>query len=316
MFNQNKASNSLRVAIMGAGGIGLIHARVFQSLGAEIASISCSTQNTANQAKKYLATKYGIKTSAFSDINEALDNDINAVSICTPPEYHHEHIIAAFNRNLPVFCEKPLFWDTSSNLQNVQSRLQILRIHPHRQLFVNTSNTVLLQAIGNKLPLAESVNEFSFIFHTRGPNKYENIAVDLFPHGFSMLLNYFGRQEINSFVWETSQNNFNCDFNYGHYHVKFDFHENSKAKKRLSLKLNDNLFERIQEGSGNTYTVYMKDMLNGNHFYSDDPFKVYIDRFIKYCQDDKEKLEDDFKNASANLELMAYCLDKINQQKN
>ena len=130
---------------------------------------------------------------------------------------------------------------------------------------------------------------------------YEDIAVDLFPHGFSILLNYFGRQEINSFVWETSQHNFNCDFNYGHCHVQFDFHENSTAKKRLSLKLNDNLFERFQEGSGNTYTVYMKDMINGNHFYYDDPFKIYIKRFIKYCQIDKENKVDDYKITFANL---------------
>ena len=98
--------------------------------------------------------------------------------------------------------------------------------------------------------------------------------------------------------------------------MRFDFQENAKAKKKLSLKLNDNLFERFQEGSENTYKVFMKDMINGNHFYSDDPFKIYIKRFIKYCQIDNENKVDDYKIASANLELMAYCLDKINQQKN
>ena len=54
MFNQNKASNSLRVAILGASGIGLTHAHIFQSLGAQIKSISCSSQNSAKKVKELL----------------------------------------------------------------------------------------------------------------------------------------------------------------------------------------------------------------------------------------------------------------------
>jgi hypothetical protein len=313
---QNKSNTPLNIAILGANGIGRVHARIFHSLGIKIKAITCSSKNSASQAEKFLLDSYGIRTKAFSNINDAIAEPMDAVSICTPPHLHYEHILAAFNKRLPVFCEKPLFWDPSCNMQNVKSRLEILQNHPHRQLFVNTSNTVLLHAIGNQLPKPNSVNEFSFIFHTQGPFNYQNIAIDLLPHGFSILLKYFGEKKIKSFNAKATLNNFYCNFLYGHCKVKFDFQEKPNGIKRLAFGFNDDLFERRQEGIDITYKVYMQELKSGNRFYSDDPFKTYIEKFIKYCHKNKLERKDNFMEASKNLELVAYCLDRINQQKN
>jgi hypothetical protein len=315
MFNQNKVSNNLRVAILGASGIGLTHAHIFQTLGAKIESISCSSQNSAKKIKELLSTRYGINTNAYFDVNAALDNALDAVSICTPPEYHYEHILAAFDKGLSVFCEKPLFWDNTCTMKTVQTRIEVLQSYPNCKLFVNTSNTVLLKAIGDNLPLKESVNKFSFIFHTNGSNEFENIAIDLLPHGLSILLYYFGTHKIESFNWKTSKSNFSCNFKYGHSHVKFDFVENPKVKKYLALNINGRLFERIQEGYGSDYKVYMQDVSAGNNFYFDDPFIVYIKRFIEYCQNDGDIEIDYFEEATTNLKLMAFCMEKIIQKK-
>ena len=300
----------LKIAILGASGIGLVHARIFHSLGVKIEAITCSTLESASQAAKFLLDNYGIRTKAFSSIDDVTSVPVDAVSICTPPHLHYDYILAAFDRNLPVFCEKPIFWDSSCVAHNVRSRLNIIENHPHRQLFVNTSNTVLLEAIGSSLPNSNSVNDFSFLFHTQGRYNYEDIAIDLLPHGFSVLLYYFGEKNLHSFNWEITRNNFHCQFIYGHCNVKFDFQEHPDGNKRLSFGLNDNSFERIQVGSGESYKVYMQEGKTGKRFHTNDPFKVYIDRFIQYCHSDRVELEDGFLDASINLKLMTYCLNK------
>ena len=152
------------------------------------------------------------------------------------------------------------------------------------------------------------------MFYTQGSYNYEDIAIDLLPHGISVLLNYFGKKEIHSFNWDAMQNTFRCNFLYGHCNVKFDFKEKHDGNKQLSFKLNDDSFERIQEGSDKSYKVYMQEVKTGNRYYSDDPFKVYIEKFIQYCRRDKIEIGDDFMDASINLELMANCLDKIKRK--
>ena len=313
-MSQNKANVPLKIAIIGANGIGRVHARIFHSLGAKIEAITCSTLKSVSQAAKFLLDDYGIRTKTFSSIDSAIAEPIDAISICTPPHLHYDYILAAFDRKLPVFCEKPLFWDSSCNVHNVKSKLSILKNHRHRQLFMNTNNTVLFQALSNSLPDPDNISDFSLLFYTQGRYNYEDIAIDLLPHGFSILTNYFGEQKIHSFDWEATQNNFRCNFVYNHCNVKFDFQEKPNGSKRLSFKCNDNHFERIQEGKAQSYKVYMQEVKTGNRFYSDDPFKVYIEKFIQYCLNETLNIPDEFNDASINLRLMAYCLNKVNSK--
>ena len=48
----------LDVAILGISGIGKVHAKIFQSLGANVVAILSSTENNANLAAKQLLNEY------------------------------------------------------------------------------------------------------------------------------------------------------------------------------------------------------------------------------------------------------------------
>ena len=54
-----------RVAILGARGIGQVHVRLFQNLGANVCAIMGSTMQTAQQSAELLNQSLGISSKPF-----------------------------------------------------------------------------------------------------------------------------------------------------------------------------------------------------------------------------------------------------------
>lgn len=314
MGNKRRDLNKpLRVAILGGSGIGRVHARLFDQLGAAVVAVLCTSDANTSEVTADLLGTFGIVAKPFSEINRILEEDLDAVSVCTPPALHFEHIMSAFDKNIPVFCEKPLFWNKSYGSNEVIEKLKVLQNHPNRRLFVNTCNTVFIDTINKGIGTVDSPKNFIFEFYTNGSSQGIDIAVDLFPHGFSLLLHIFGERKISELSWEVGRNNFFCEFIYGGCIVNFDFREDINGPRHLLLGLDGKRFRRKQEGSGTTYKVHLIDEHTNESIPSDDPFEIYISRFINYCSKQEKHLLDDFNTASLNMELMASCLDIISK---
>jgi len=94
---------TLRVGVIGLG-IGVQHLRVFQGLdGVEIAAVGDVVSSVAEaKAKEYRAKPY-------TDALEMIESEnLDAVSICTPPRSHSELTAAAAKKGTHVLCEKPM----------------------------------------------------------------------------------------------------------------------------------------------------------------------------------------------------------------
>jgi predicted dehydrogenase len=94
-----------RIAIIGAGAIGAVHARLVNSLGdtGQLAAI-VDTQPGRAQA---LAAQYGVPaftTAADAYFTEAID----IASICLPSAYHADAAVEALEAGLNVIVEKPI----------------------------------------------------------------------------------------------------------------------------------------------------------------------------------------------------------------
>lgn len=102
----------LRVAFVGAGGIAARHIQALQDLGGvEIAAIGSHNLDKAQA----LATKCGSNTKAYSDYTELLNREApDALYICVPPFGHGDLELAAIERNIPIFVEKPLSADAET----------------------------------------------------------------------------------------------------------------------------------------------------------------------------------------------------------
>lgn len=70
--------------------------------------------------RAFMAKTHGIKT--FASADEILGQALDAVVIASPDALHKEHVIAALERNLHVFCEKPLCYSTEDIADIIRAR--------------------------------------------------------------------------------------------------------------------------------------------------------------------------------------------------
>jgi len=94
---------SLKIAVIGAGGMLQYHAKGFVDAGAEIASITDMNAEAAESAAKEWKAK-----ESYTDVAEMLEkSDCDAVSIIVPNKFHAPLAIQCLNAGKHVFCEKP-----------------------------------------------------------------------------------------------------------------------------------------------------------------------------------------------------------------
>lgn len=99
----SKKFKKVRVGIVGCGGISAVHFEGYKQNGAQI--VACSDVNEAaarTKANQYNCTPY-------TDYKQMLTKeDLDVISICTPPLFHKEIAVVAFKKKINVLCEKPL----------------------------------------------------------------------------------------------------------------------------------------------------------------------------------------------------------------
>lgn len=299
---------TLQIGILGARGIGKVHARIFHLLGTEVRAVLGSSPETARKAAEDLEASVGCKPKPFSDLASFLNEPLDAVSICTPPNQHFSQIMAAFDKGIAVFCEKPLFWDESLLQNEVSDRLRQLRLHPSRRLFMNAPSAFFLADINKWLKPKQEIQVLKFNFHTRGKFRYMDIASDLFTHGMSIVLKTLGSNIVTNFSSAVRDDHYNCTFHYGNCNVEFDFHEDVSGDKLFALEVDGRMFTRIQEGEGNSYRIFIHDSLTSDKVEITDPFNQSIQSFISYCGKQAPAGQDKFEEAELITHIMAQNL--------
>src|SRR5690242_8530680 len=93
----------MRVGLVGAGGIAAQHAETLGRADARLVAV-CDVDAGAREA---MAAPWG--AAAYADGLELLERErLDAVVIATPPGAHREVTLAAFERGLAVYLEKPV----------------------------------------------------------------------------------------------------------------------------------------------------------------------------------------------------------------
>ena len=121
------ADRDLRIGVVGAGMMGGDHiARITQRIsGATVASI---VEPDAARADSAAATAPGATTR--TDIRDALDqDDLDAVLIATPGQYHEAALLTALEAGVAIFCEKPLTAHSESALRVLEAEQRLNRPH-------------------------------------------------------------------------------------------------------------------------------------------------------------------------------------------
>ena len=302
-------NKNLQIAILGASGIGKFHARNFNNLGQNVCAILGSSATSSIETSNILHKEYGIEAEPFYELSSLLKKSkLDAISICTPTPLHHSQLIEILDNNIPIFCEKPLFWDTNLSLQQFQKQLDQILSYKNRAIYVNTSNATLIEALSPSLDPSNTINRFNFKFHTNGNAQYFDIAIDLLPHAISMLIELIGIEEISSVQEKVNIDNYQCHFQYGGCTVNFSLSENKSSPQKLQFKIEEKEYIRIQKRDSHNYKIYLKDIGSGDIQEISDPLFIYISRFLEFCSLPVNKRKDAFNVDAHNLELMAKIL--------
>ncbi len=97
----------VKVALIGAGGWGLQHARIFATRpDVDL----CAIVGRTEQRTKARAALFG--TRVYLDIGEMLDREQpDLVSLCLPNQEHFDATLRVIQAGVPLLVEKPLVFD-------------------------------------------------------------------------------------------------------------------------------------------------------------------------------------------------------------
>ena len=103
----------IRLAVVGLGKMGLSHHSMINAHpGVTLAAVCDATGYMLDILGKYT----GVKT--YTDFDLMLNElELDAVIIATPSSMHGKMVLAALNKNIHVFCEKPFCLDTEEGEQ-------------------------------------------------------------------------------------------------------------------------------------------------------------------------------------------------------
>ena len=99
-------TNPLRIAIVGLGKMGVMHAAMCHALpGVEVAALMDLSPGLGSQVQSM-----GVKAPFFTSLDSMFDEikNLDAAVVATPQFTHRSVAVACLQRGLHVFCEKPL----------------------------------------------------------------------------------------------------------------------------------------------------------------------------------------------------------------
>lgn len=128
----------MRVAVIGTGGIAkTVHIPAY--LSNKHANLIAVVDINYKKAKR-VARKFKVKK-VYSSLDKLFENEeVDAVSVCTPPDTHTDIVLKAFDHGVHVLCEKPLATDVKSGRNIVKAskaKEKILMVGFHRRFSPN-----------------------------------------------------------------------------------------------------------------------------------------------------------------------------------
>ena len=116
------ANDRINVGIVGVGGRGGDHLRVYSQLpGARVVGVCDVSQAARERAQAMLLKNTGEKAREFEDMREVYaDSKVDAVSIATPNHWHALAAIWAMKVGKDVYAEKPASYDIAEGLKMVE----------------------------------------------------------------------------------------------------------------------------------------------------------------------------------------------------
>jgi hypothetical protein len=267
----------INVAILGTGKIGKYHVREFHHFGANVVAILGSSEESSSINSRKLEKEFNIKVKPYYILEELLKNeDLEAVSICTPPEMHELQTRKCLEKNLHVLCEKPFVQTDNSNYQ-IAERLFNLAEKKEKILTVNTQ----LASIAKYFIPFLKTNELKKMSMYMEPGK-DGVGMleDSLPHTNSLLIKLIPQGEAEDIKILSKTNKFaSLKFTYRNKEkaceVTYNLQFKADRPRKIMFSLNETLFSRKIDSDYRQILVG-----GGKRVIIEDPLRVSIHKFL------------------------------------
>lgn len=267
----------LRVAIIGARGIGRFHVREFLHTGAEVVAIVGTSIESVTETAQGLK-EFGITPLVFTNLDDLIASEsIDAVSICSPQEYHYDMVKKCLLANLHVLCEKP-FVHTGDH-DNVKHAIELVNLAQEKKriISVNTQWPSVLPACSSFVDLG-AVTHFYMYMQPLSTGK--EMLFEQISHMNSMLVAFLPLGNVKNITFShDGVDQIDVKFMYYTAAISCDVHYKFKHKKErprdFIFSINGVQFERkISE-------TYHQTLSTGDSSINiEDPFKVSVGMFV------------------------------------
>ncbi|HUW61371.1 MAG TPA: Gfo/Idh/MocA family oxidoreductase [Candidatus Bathyarchaeia archaeon] len=206
----------LRVAIVGASGIGKYHGSWWAIEGAEVCAFAGRSAESVARTQEALARFFGFAGRGYTNVEAMIAQERpDVVDVCSPPACHFEHARTALEASCHVLCEKPFVYDPDAEREAILAQacaLVDLAARNGLRLCVCTQYSaagpvfarIWQEARGNE-PVHHYHGHLESPAKNRPPDP-ERIWLDLSPHLLSVLLKLAPDAEAD---WDTLRPRFN-----------------------------------------------------------------------------------------------------------
>ena len=220
-LNSSNSSNSLvhpglKVAVIGASGIGKNHARWFHQHGCEVVAFVGSSPESVSKTQTVLEQGFGFAGRGYWNLPEMLRTEKpDAVCVSSPPPLHYEQVVQCLEAGAHVLCEKPLVGDNTKPPEELIAQAYQLVDRAERrgrllgtqmQYAVAVMPILELSGVCANGSLIEPVREWMMEMETKNvrPGRgHEMIWIDLSPHPLSVLQKVAGPLGGAEIIWDS-----------------------------------------------------------------------------------------------------------------
>ncbi len=217
----------LRVAVIGASGIGQHHARWYHLSGCEVVAFAGTSQDSCEHTRARLASYFGFCGRAYQDVEAMLREEApDIVAVTSPYPMHKTHALAALDAGAHVLCEKPFCWDRHKELDEI--------LADGRTVVGKAKDAGRLLGVSAQYPAGiphyrnfyeqvrgawDEVRRITMEMEVRGrkgPKRYEEIWADVAPHALSLVIGFLpeGRMDTRTAVCEIEERENRARFEY------------------------------------------------------------------------------------------------------
>ena len=201
----------LKVAVIGASGIGQHHARWHHLSGAQVVAFVGTSEASCAKTRAQLQAYFGFDGRAYTDVAHMLAAEQpDVVDVSSPFYLHKEHAIMALESGCHVVCEKPLCWDVDRSLDDILAdgqavvqaaeqagKLLVMSAQYPAGISVYRDFYTRVRGAWDKVESLEMEME---VKGRGGPKAREDIWIDVASHPLSLVLGFLPGGEID---WTT-----------------------------------------------------------------------------------------------------------------